>query len=192
MQTEIKIDKPETVYIKFLGVLPRVFRLRDNKGKLYFERNLDGKTPRIKFNVPNEGVYYTDNEIEVLKQVDIEIPELSFTLPKYERDRIKDFVIIDNPNLHNTPARVFTFDGVIEKGSRFNSYTKPMRVFFLLHEVGHFYYKTEEYCDLFALVHFLQMGYNMSTAMYCLTKVLRKNDQNVKRVMFIYKQMFKK
>ncbi len=189
---QIKINKPETIYIKFIGNLPKKFELRNEKGELYFERYLDGKTPRIKFNIPTEGIYKTANNIEIVKRNDIEIPNLYFTLPKYERNRIKDFTIIDNPNLHNTPARIFTHEGIIEKGSQFYKYTQPMKVFFLLHEVGHFYYKTEEYCDLFALVHFLQMGYNMSTAMYALTNVLRRNKQNRDRVLFIYKQMFKK
>lgn len=187
----LQISKPQTVYIKFIGNPPRKFELKRN-GELYFERYLDGKTPRIKFNIPNIGSYETSNNVEIIKRVDIEIPTLSFTLPPYERDRIKDFIIIDNPKLTNTPARVFTHEGIIEKGAGFYKYTQPMKVFFLLHEVGHFFYKTEEYCDLFALVHFLQMGYNMSTAMYCLTNVLRRNKQNTERVLFIYKQMFKK
>lgn len=188
----LTVNKPETIYIKFNGVLPRKFELRGKKGEIYFERYLDGKTPRIKFNIPNKGVYTTTNNIEIVKRVDIEIPKFDFSLPPFERDRIKDFVIIDNPNLHNTPARVFTHEGIIEKGSQFYKYTQPMKVFFLLHEVGHFYYKTEEYCDLFALANFLLMGYNMSTAMYALTNVLKRNKQNRERVLFIYKKMFKK
>jgi hypothetical protein len=188
----LNVSKPETVYIKFNGNLPRKFELRKQNGELYFERYLDGKTPRIKFNIPNAGTYVTKNNFDIVKRIPIEIPVTEFTLPPPERDRIKDFVIIDNPRLHNTPARVFTHEGVIEKGSQFRKYTQPMKVFFLLHEVGHFYYKTEEYCDLFALYHFLKMGYNMSTAMYCLTLVLRRNKQNKDRVLFLYKNMFKK
>lgn len=188
----LNVSKPETIYIKFNGTLPRKFELKKQNGEMYFERYLDGKTPRIKFNVPNKGIYTTANNIEIVKRVDIEIPKMIFNLPAFERDRIKDFVIVDNPALHNTPARVFTHEGVIEKGSQFNKYTQPMKVFFLLHEVGHFYYKTEEYCDLFALTHFLQMGYNMSTAMYALTNVLRRNKQNKDRVLFIYNHLFKK
>lgn len=213
----LNISKPETVYIKFKGELPRKFEVKNQKGETYFERYLDGKTPRIKFNIPNPGVYKTANNIEIVKQVDIEIPNLSFSLPPFSRNRIKDFVIINNPKLHNTPARVFTNEGIIEKGSQFAGYTQPMRVFFLLHEVGHFYYGLtnahyekaklmsdgkqwlaelsnyyEMCCDLFALTQFLQMGYNMSTAMYALTNVLKRNKQNKERVLFIYKQMFKK
>lgn len=188
----LTVNKPETIYIKFNGNLPRKFELLDNRGRLYFERYLDGKTPRIKFNIPNAGVYQTANNIEIVKRVDIELPSFDFDLPPFERDRIKDFTIVYNPALHNTPARVFTHEGIIEKGSKFNIYTQPMKVFFLLHEVGHFYYKTEEYCDLFALTHFLKMGYNMSTAMYALTNVLRRNKQNRERVLFIYNHLFKK
>lgn len=171
--------------------MPRKFVLKTYAGKPYFERFLDGKTPRIKFNIPNPGMYVTPNSIEVVKISDIEIPSTTYILPPFERDRIKDFTIINNPNLHNTPARVFTHEGIIEKGSQFRNYSSPMQVFFLLHEVGHFFYRTEEYCDLFALVHFLKMGYNMSTAMYALTTVLRRNKQNRDRVLFLYKKMFK-
>lgn len=187
----IKVTKPETIYIKFNGVPPRKFEVRDQFGKLYFERFLNGKTPRIKFNVPVEGVYTSTNDFEIVKRVSIEIPDLSFDLPPFERNRIKDFVIVKNPTLYNTPARVFTHEGVVEKSADFDKYPQPMRVFFLLHEVGHFYYKTESYCDLFALTHYLQMGYNMSTAMYCLTNVLRRTPANMDRVMFIYNNLFK-
>lgn len=188
---QIVTNKPETIYVKFNGELPKKFELRERNGKIYFERFLNGQTPRIKFNIPNAGVYTTANNIEIIKRTAIEIPTLDFTLPPFERDRIKNFVIIDNPELHNTPARVFTHEGVIEKGSQFNKYPKPVRVFFLLHEVGHFYYKTEMYCDLFALVNFLQMGYNMSTAMYALTNVLRRTKENRERILFIYNHLFK-
>lgn len=177
--------------MRFGKNLPRKFTVRNGNGKIYFERYLDGKTPRIKFNIPNAGVYAISSNTEIIKRVPIEISSLNVNLPPFERDRIKDFTIISNPKLYTTPARIFTNEGIIEKGAAFNSYPDPMKVFFLLHEVGHFFYKTEEYCDLFALVHFLQMGYNMSTAIYCLTKVLRKNKQNVDRVIFLYNHMVK-
>jgi hypothetical protein len=213
----LTVSKPQTFYIKFKGSLPRKFELYDSNGKLYFERYLDGKTPRIKFNVPNVGNYDSQNSFDVVKVVDIEIPKYTYSLPTFSRNRIKDFTIIDNPKLYNTPARVFTYEGIIEKGAKFNQYTQPTRVFFLLHEVGHFFYgltsehyeqankmkngkewlaeksnEYEMYCDLFALTHFLQMGYNMSTAMYALNNVLRRNKRNMDRVLFLYNHLTKK
>ena len=188
----LTVNKPETIYIKFRGELPRMFELFDCKNnRVYFQRYLDGKTPRIKFNIPNIGRYKTANNFEILKRVDIEIPKLDFSLPPFERDRIKDSTIIFNPDLANTPARIFTNEGVIEKGRDFYKYPFPIRVFFLLHEYGHFYYKTEMYCDLFALVNFLQMGYNMSTAIYALTNVLRRTPENKERILYIYNHLFK-
>lgn len=186
----LNVVKPQTFYIRFKGELPRKFTLTDKNG-IYFERFLDGKTPRIKFNIPDVGSYKSSNSFDVTKVVDLEKPKLDFTLPPYERHRLKDFIIVDNPRLTGTPARIFTEEGIVEKGRDFYRFSRPMRIFFLLHEVGHFYYKTEEFCDLFALVNFLQMGYNMSTAMYCLTNVLKRNEQNKKRVLYIYNQMFK-
>lgn len=225
----LTVNNPETLYIKFIpstssGLLPRKFVLKDAiKNKVYFERFLNGKTPRIKFNIPDSGKYLSPNSFEIEKRIPIEIPKLSLTLPKPERDRIRDINIVNNPDLYNTPARIFTELPVakIEKGKLFNTYTDPTKIFFLLHEVGHQMYgitnedikkaqikdanelhsgkkwlkektiQSEMYCDLFALTHFLQMGYNMSTAMYALTNVLKRTPENEKRVLFLYNKIMK-
>jgi hypothetical protein len=190
----INVKKPSTIYVKFpTGNLPKYFRVNDADGKLYFERFLNGKTPRIKFNIPFpvDTVYDIVTPCTIVKMVDIEIPTLNIDLPPFERNRVKDVQIIDNPQLNDTPARIFTYDGVIELGRKFYTFPKPMRVFFLWHEVAHLYYKTEEFCDLVAMVKFLEMGYNMSTAMYCLTNVLRRNKQNLKRIVYIYDNLIK-
>jgi hypothetical protein len=191
---QVEINKPSTVYVKFpSNNIPRKFIVNDSNNELYFERFLDGKTPRIRFNIPYpvNTVYDIKTPCEVVKITDIKIPDLTIELPPFERNRVKDIQIVDNPELNGTPARIFTYDGVIELGRKFYTFPKPMRVFFLWHEVAHLYYKTEKYCDLFALIHFLKSGYNMSTAMYCLTNVLRRNRQNFDRVVYIYKHLMK-
>lgn len=191
---QVKINDPSTIYVKFpSNYLPRKFVVTDSNNEIYFERYLDGKTPRIKFNIPYpvNAVYNIVTQCEIVKIVPIEIPDISINLPPFERNRVKDLRIIDNPELNGTPARIFTYDGVIELGRKFYTFPKPMRVFFLWHEIGHLYYKTEQYCDLFALVHFLKAGYNMSTAMYCLTNVLRRNKQNWDRILYVYNNLIK-
>lgn len=191
---EVAVNKPVTIYVKFpVNNLPKYFRVNDNEGKLYFERFLNGKVPRIKFNVPYPvGINYNIvTPCDIVKIVSIELPDINIDLPPFERNRAKDVKIIDNPQLNGTPARIFTYDGVIELGRKFYTFPKPMRVFFLWHEVAHLYYKTEQYCDLFALVQFLKMGYNMSTAMYCLTNVLKRNKENFKRIVYIYNHLIK-
>lgn len=205
---QLKINKPCTVYIAF-DRQPDIFKLWHKKHGLYFFRHLRGLAPRIKFNICHTGVLNSNADFKIVKVVDIEIPDNLPALPPFERDAIKDFVIVDNPELTGSPARVFTKQGRIEKGSDFYKLPKPVRVFVLLHEVGHFFYgitdavineankmsetdgreyirkkrnDSEIKCDLFALIRFLKMGYNRSTAFYSLKTVLSRSQDNVKRV----------
>lgn len=187
----LDVSKPSTVYIAFSGNLPRYFELRNSAGELYHFRHLDGKTPRIKFNIVQPDTYSANAAFTLVKIVPIEIPTRLPDLPKHERERYKEFSIVDNPTLSGTPARIFTETGIIEKGQQFYEYPKTIRVFFLLHEVGHFFYSTEEYCDLFALTHYLKMGYNRSMAFYALSKVLKRSENNMKRLHFLFTQIQK-
>lgn len=203
LSTVLNIRNRRTLYVAFkpspTGHLPRRFCLirkgnlgGSNMEPLEYERFLNGSTPRIKFNVVEGGEFTTNVPVEVIKDVPIEIPELNITMPPYERNREKRNIdIVTNPNLTGTPARIFTWEGIIEKSPIMSTYPKPMQKFFLLHEMGHQYYKTEAYCDLFATVHFLEMGYNMSTAIYCLTNVLKRNPANNERIIYIYNTLMK-
>lgn len=192
----MQISDKSTVYISFIpNNLPKKFELiRSENGKesLEFERFLNGRTPRIKFNVPIGGNFLTNVPVKIEKIVPIELPEIDIELPPFERDRVKDFIITNNPDLDGTPARVHTEKGIIELGTKIKHYPAAMKVFFIWHELGHFYYKTEKFCDLFALVFFLKSGWNMSTAMYCLTNILNRTPQNMERILFIYKHLIKK
>lgn len=109
-------------------------------------------------------------------------------LPPAERDRVKDEVIKFNPNLTDSPARIFTemTPAVIETSRGFYDLPDPIKLFLLLHEKGHQFYKTEKYCDLYAFVNYLRMGYNRSMAYYSLIKILRRTKENVDRI----KKMF--
>jgi len=215
---QLSVNKPSTVYIQFKGTAPRSFNLYHSKYGLYFFRTLDGKTPRIKFNLCHPGRYKGDKDFEVVKIVPIELPEHLPALPKYERKELKDFIIVDNPQLKGSPARIFAKEGIIERGPVMKTLPKPVRVFVLLHEVGHFFYgvtegdieraktmskeegqayltrrrnESEMKCDQFALNHFLSMGYNRSTAYYALSKVLSTSPDNLERLKALFNNIQK-
>jgi hypothetical protein len=171
-----------TIYIRFTHETPRTFVLNDDFGRVYFFRRLDGKTPRIKFNILDAGYFNSTTPFEVVKIVPLEIPKNLPELPPKERERMKPFKVVYNPGLTHSPARVFTQLGVIEKGARFDSFPKMIGDFILWHEIGHFYYETEEYCDLFALVNCLKRGYNRSMCYYALSRILKKTPQNMERL----------
>lgn len=186
---QIKIDSPSTLFVQFVGALPKYFCLCDAKNQPYYFRWMDGRTPRIKFNMPDSGVYTPNHEITVYKQTPIQTPDRYPTLPPCERNRWKESNFSVNPNLKGTPAQIFTEIGEIVVSPQFFTYPPPVRFFLLLHEEGHYLYKTEEYCDLYALVQFLRRGYNESTAYYTLDKILSRTPANLDRLKYLFTQI---
>ncbi len=194
---QISVSKPVTIYIKFTEAVPKIFKLFketdtvDTENNLYYFRYL-GTTPRIKFNVPDAGKYYSFTPFEVVKTVPIETPPFYPTLPPAERDRKKPVTMFVNPALKGgTPARIFTDTGRIEVSPDFFSLPITVRLFLLLHEESHFFYETEQYCDMMALINFLRKGYNQSTAFYSLTDFLKRSPQNIDRLKFMFSQIQK-
>lgn len=186
MPQKINISSPSTVYVQFTGEMPRLFVVYDLSGEVNYFRYLNGQVPRIKFRMPVPGMYHSDNDFQVIKTVPIEIPDNLPLLPAPERDRWKDISYVYNPSL-TTVARIHTDTGVVEHGPRYKALTRPMQIFIDEHEKGHFFYKTESLCDLYALVNFIRMGYNESTAYYILSNVIKRSSDQMERV----KQLFK-
>lgn len=176
----LNVDRQATYYIQFTEVMPKLFLLNKCNGEGYYFRYLDGKTPRIKFNIPDLGCYEGNVPFEVVKIVGIEIPDNLPVLPPAERSRIKEVTVVDNADIAS-PARIFTGSGKIEVNENFRNYIEPIQKFLLWHEKGHLFYTSEDKCDLFALVNFFRAGYNQSTAYFTLRNILRRTPENIDR-----------
>lgn len=174
-----------TVYVKLNNSPLRVEVLND-KGKVYYFRELFGKFSQIKFNICHKGHYSIPEDCTIEKIVPIEIERLNIVLPPFDRNDEKPVVFKYNPDLLTSPARIFRKAGVIETGRYFKTLPFPIRLFILCHEIGHFYYTGEENADLYACKLYLDNGYNKTNALYALTKVLRKNVNNEKRVKVLF------
>lgn len=161
---------------------PLRVEIYNDEGKVYFFRELGGKFKKISVNICHKGFYRVSEDCDSIQKRELEKSTINAVLPPPDRDRMKPFVIVHNENLTSTPARNFTNKGVIETGKTFKHFPFPIRLFILCHEVGHFFYADEENADLYACKIFLENGYNKSTALYALTKVLKANIQNKKRV----------
>lgn len=179
----VKVNDPCTIYVKFLKEQPKTFILYSVDGDSYFFRYLDGRTPRIKLNIPDPGDYTGNVPFEVYKTTSIELPDKLQTLPPPERDRFKDDPDIVIDDTFDGLAMNDSNNGVVIVGSKWLELPKPMRYFILLHEKYHFFYLTEDYCDLGAMVDFLRSGYNRCTAHYALATVLSRTSENIRRVM---------
>lgn len=186
----ISICKPCTIYIKFLEEIPRVFEFGSPDGELIYFRHIYGKVPRMKFNVPDIGNYIANVPFEVVKMTSIEIPLLGLpVLPAADRRRWKNPDVVRNDELQDTIARNYTEIGLIEFGPRYYQLMKPMQIFIYLHELGHFFYSDEFNCDLYALVNFVRMGYNLSTAYYTLQHSLNKTQLQIDRMKELFDKM---
>jgi hypothetical protein len=161
----------------------------------YLNGNVNaGATPRIKFNIPDPGIYVGNAPFEVVKVVPIEIPDALPELPPAERDRWKDIKLVYNPEMNKTsitPIRIYSDTGVVEYGPRFLQLIPPIQVFLIEHERGHLFYKTEQYCDMYALLNFIRKGYNQSTAYYALTHILSRTKENAGRIKTIFNNIQK-
>lgn len=188
MPQNLVIDHPSSVYVSFPDGTPRLFKVYDAAGEVYYFRYL-GNTPRIKFRMPVPGVYSFDvnQSVSVVKIVPIEIPDSvrNPQLPEPERDRWKDVYFKYNPNL-GTVARIDTTTGLVEHGPRYKQLSKPMQIFIDEHEKAHMFYFTEEKCDLMALINYVRMGYNESVAYWTLANVLKKSTQQMNRAYELY------
>lgn len=189
MQRVIKNSNPSTYILKFFEDVDR-FTIKDARGRIYYYRYLPYGTRSIKVNIPDAGTYYLSQFVEATrKPLDITTQVNRINLPKPERNRDKDYFITHDPNETSSPAIIYTKTGHIITGRNFPALPIPMKIFILLHEIGHFKYKTEKFCDLYAFIEFVKMGYNPSTAMYCLTDYLRRKPENDERIDYLYNQM---
>lgn len=160
-------------------------------GKKYFYRRFKKSKRFLKINFPCAGNYYINFDYEKIKYKPLEAVNFIGSLPQKERNREKNIKVMFNPELKGTPARIYTDLGLIEIGAKFNKLSLSEKAFVLLHEYGHFFYKTEYKTDLFALYHFIRIGFNPSSAFNCLKDVLGDTPESNKRILNLYSQIFK-
>jgi hypothetical protein len=133
-------------------------RIYESKRSKLFYLHSGNPKGNFYFNLP-KGNYFTMNEIKPLKKpVFVSIPKL----PKKEKkqslpDSIKVYYL-ENPN----KASIITSINTIQVDPKILKLSLPSIVFVLFHELGHYFYKDEKKCDLFAAVQMLKRGFNPS------------------------------
>lgn len=129
-------------------------RIYDRSGRPFYFFNAEGP---VHFNLP-KGEFLTENSLTPCPFRKYRLPKL----PKYERTLPlpKKFTIRygENPNT----CSVFLREGYILADNSLKELPTPARTFIYFHELGHYYYTTEEYCDLFSAREMLKRGFNPS------------------------------
>lgn len=160
-------------------------------GDIWVDRNLPDNTTEINIHILFPGDYESNVDFEVIKSV--ELPQEDNTIKLYERERERErpFIVRYNPSMTNTPARIFTTatPAIIEVGDRYYKYPPAVRMFILLHEYGHLFYKTEHKTDCYALKRYLEMGLPPSMAYWALANVLHKSDASTFRIKKLFNEL---
>lgn len=149
----------------FLCYEPKIRVYKQGK-PFYFKDNLRGGV--AEFNLP-PGNYETDNNILPRVRPVIFLPE---KLPPPERNipRPKKFKVIICKNPNKCTIELPT--GRIFLDKKFSQGNEVQVKFILAHELGHYLYKSEHLCDLYANNMLLKMGYNPSQLVKTQNKTL--------------------
>jgi hypothetical protein len=152
-------------------------KIFDRLGKPFYFFTKPDIQPAVKFNLP-KGKYFTSNTLVEVNPVKYDLPKL----PKRERTgkepELYETIIMDNPNKCsiNYDKKLIIIDPEICKLPTFVLY------YILQHEIGHFYYTTEKYADLYAAYQMLSSGFNPSQVQQANNLTL--SDRNVNRKIF--------
>jgi hypothetical protein len=132
-------------------------RVYNSDGSPFYEKlNINFPNP-FKFNLP-KGNYICFDSIQKTKEP---INFFCEKLPRPEKFILKrkpKIIYGTNPN----KASIDVNKHLIVIDENFKDSPKPNQVFLLLHELGHYYYTTESYCDRFARHKMLKLGFNPS------------------------------
>lgn len=165
----------------FIGNNPEIY---DKRGLFY------NKAGDVYFNLP-PGNYTSVRPVILLKYpIRYKVPSLPFSerftkLPK----SIKDFKIEFSD--HGNKAMIDVANNRIIFSNEFKNYTTPQMACVAFHELGHYFYSTEKYCDAFALKCMIIVGFNPSQAREFL-HVLSDNAMDRKKEIYEFAKKVEK
>lgn len=144
---------------------------------------------KLEFNLP-PGAYYCEQKLTQLKKpVEYKAP----ALPKPERKLnlpSNPIQIIFRPNPNK--CSIFLNLGLIVCDPSIKIKSKAEQMFVVYHEIGHYLYKTEKFCDMYAAARMLEDGYNPSQCVYSVNGCLSDQSQERKQNIFNFSKKVKK
>lgn len=170
--------------LKLIGVNPIVF---DKTGKEITRREGFNKHSQMDILFPvlsNTGFFVKNAQILDSRIVDIEPININLPIPEK---------IIKNPKITkrtfisdwHSPMSINVKTGEVIENQKYRDASKAKQVFIEAHELGHFFYDTEKYCDLVASLSLLQNGYGKSQCLEVLRTMLTSSPEKTERYNFV-------
>lgn len=128
----------------------------------------------VHFNLP-AGTFLSEKPLEKKPLKKYKLPALSKPERVLKLPPNFTFYFTANPNT----CSVLLDKGLIICDHKLRSYTTPALTFIYLHELGHYFYESEEACDRYAARRMLQAGFNPSQIAEAPRVTLRGNQHRV-------------
>ena len=160
----------------------------DAKRRKLFYSHTGNANGEFFFNLPR-GEFLTENKLIALKEpLPVSLPKL----PRPEKENVfprsVKIKIEKNPN----KASIWIDSHSIQVDPQIFKRTLPEIVFILFHEAGHYLYKDESKCDLYAVHEMLKRGYNPSQCYFAIHNALGDYTSSLERKECIHKKLFKR
>jgi len=131
------------------------------------------------------GAKLVSKKIVPVSPVNIKLPNWERT-PTVESITKKTYI----KDWHS-PASINPKTGELVYNSDFLGFSEAKQNFIVFHEIGHFYYKTEKFCDLFASKKMLEKGFGMSQCLEVLRNVLSDSKEKEARYNYVLQNLKK-
>lgn len=120
------------------------------------------------------------------------VKNVNITLPNWEKTpTIENIVKKTYIKDWHSPASINPKTGELIYNKDFLTFSDAKKDFIVFHEEGHFYYKTEKFCDLYASKKMLQKGFGMSQCLEVLRNVLSDSKEKEERYNFVLSHLKK-
>lgn len=189
LEKGIGVSVPSTIKIKSTPC--KRVTLFTTDGRIYYDRPFEKPQTDYQFNIPDSGDYIAKLDCEGIISEHIfglEPYTKKILLPAKEKtgSKMTGYDIIYNPNITSTPACVNVKTGIIYINDKFKSFPIYAQKFIIQHELGHRFYKTEQFCDIYATYKMLQKGYNQSSCVQALRNTLKRSSLATDRIETVF------
>ena len=187
------IFKPDKKLSYQTNASPIIIRCLKTGRIVYFKPNVKGEF--CKFNIPFKGYVKSNCDLMPVKKIKVSYLTPLMVLKKYPKEQFYPFPksiptikVLNNKN----KGTIYPLKHEMHLDKELKEKAPFAAVKFIaFHELAHYFYKTEKYCDLFACACLLYLGYNTHDCLFVLGHILKKNDVNFNRYAFCFNELKK-
>lgn len=182
-------------HLCFESSLPvAICTITDSTGKTIYARRAKANGHFYKFCANIKAGSYrissnTSDNFKVTVLGDIPAWNMQLPAPQWVRASAITKTIVTGDSKRLSPAETNVKLGIMYLNPKFFTLPFYAQEFIKAHEEGHLFYKSEEYCDLYAVNKIMKQGGNLSPCLLALENGLKRSPNNVQRTENFFKSI---